>query len=223
VARRDHVFPIQLRSRPWSLRRGERSGSRRGPRRERASASSPCRRTAGSGWISSRSGCFRTSLRGRKQRRAARPRPGSSTTTGIVKEGAATNAWIVTEGRRAGDAAGRFRDPARHHADDGDGYRQGAGPFGRGARIFSVEEAKQAREAFITAATTLVMPVVRIDGVRRQRPSWVRGACAARCVFRCGGENTGLIARQYFAREGKKRADYFCRLKKSLRFLRWVH
>ena len=31
-------------------------------------------------------------------------------------------------------------------------------------RPFSVEEAKQAREAFITSATNFVMPVVRIDG-----------------------------------------------------------
>ncbi len=32
-------------------------------------------------------------------------------------------------------------------------------------RPFTVEEAKAAREAFITGAGTLVMPVVRIDGV----------------------------------------------------------
>jgi D-alanine transaminase len=32
-------------------------------------------------------------------------------------------------------------------------------------REFSVTEAKSAREAFISAATTLVMPVVAIDGV----------------------------------------------------------
>ena len=31
-------------------------------------------------------------------------------------------------------------------------------------RPFSVEEAKAAREAFITSATSLVMPVVEIDG-----------------------------------------------------------
>jgi D-alanine transaminase len=31
-------------------------------------------------------------------------------------------------------------------------------------RKFTVEEAKSAREAFITAASTIVMPVVRIDG-----------------------------------------------------------
>jgi len=31
-------------------------------------------------------------------------------------------------------------------------------------RQFTVEEAKSAREAFITSATNIVMPVVRIDG-----------------------------------------------------------
>ncbi len=31
-------------------------------------------------------------------------------------------------------------------------------------RPFTVEEAKAAREAFITSATNIVMPVVRIDG-----------------------------------------------------------
>ena len=31
-------------------------------------------------------------------------------------------------------------------------------------RVFSVEEAQAAREAFITSATNFVMPVVRIDG-----------------------------------------------------------
>jgi D-alanine transaminase len=31
-------------------------------------------------------------------------------------------------------------------------------------RYFTVEEAQQAREAFITSATTIVLPVVEIDG-----------------------------------------------------------
>ena len=31
-------------------------------------------------------------------------------------------------------------------------------------RPFTVAEAKQAREAFLTSATNIVMPVVRIDG-----------------------------------------------------------
>jgi D-alanine transaminase len=82
---------------------------------------------------------------------------------GMVKEGAATNAWIVT---MDGHLVTR---PAEH------GILRGVTRttlFDLASRLhlridereFSVEEAKTAREAFITAATTLVMPVVSIDG-----------------------------------------------------------
>jgi D-alanine transaminase len=82
---------------------------------------------------------------------------------GMVKEGAATNAWIVTM-----DGALVTR-PAEN------GILRGVTRttlFDLAARMklrieereFSVEEAKKARETFITAATTLVMPVVLIDG-----------------------------------------------------------
>jgi D-alanine transaminase len=82
---------------------------------------------------------------------------------GFVKEGAATNAWIVT---RDGVLVTR---PAEH------GILRGVTRttlFDLAARLnlkieereFSVEEAKAAREVFISAATTLVMPVVAIDG-----------------------------------------------------------
>ncbi len=84
-------------------------------------------------------------------------------TDGIVKEGAATNAWIVT---RDGVLVTR---PADH------GILRGitrttlfdvARSLGLTIeeRGFTVAEAKGAREAFITAATTVVMPVVAIDG-----------------------------------------------------------
>lgn len=82
---------------------------------------------------------------------------------GMVKEGAATNAWIVTM-----DGVLVTR-PAEH------GILRGVTRttlFDLAAKMnlrieereFSTEEAKKAREAFITAATTLVMPVVTIDG-----------------------------------------------------------
>ena len=82
---------------------------------------------------------------------------------GTVKEGASTNAWIVT---KDGSLVTR---PADH------GILRGitrttvidvAAKLGLKVeeRAFTVEEAKAAREAFITAATTLVMPVVAIDG-----------------------------------------------------------
>ncbi len=81
---------------------------------------------------------------------------------GFVKEGAATNAWIIT---RDGVIVTR---PAEH------GILRGVTRttlFDLAARLnlkieereFSVDEAKGAREAFISAATTLIMPVVRID------------------------------------------------------------
>ena len=42
-------------------------------------------------------------------------------------------------------------------------------------RAFSLEEAHAAREAFVTGATTLVMPVVAIDDrANRRRTAWPR-------------------------------------------------
>ncbi len=83
---------------------------------------------------------------------------------GIVKEGASTNAWIVT-----GDGVLVTR-PAEH------GILRGitrttlfevAAKLGLKIeeRGFTVAEARAAREVFITSATLTVMPVVAIDGV----------------------------------------------------------
>jgi D-alanine transaminase len=82
---------------------------------------------------------------------------------GFIKEGAATNVWIVSKDGRL------VTRPAEH------GILRGvtrttvidlAAKLGLSVeeRAFSVEEAKNAREVFITAATTLVMPVVKLDG-----------------------------------------------------------
>jgi D-alanine transaminase len=82
---------------------------------------------------------------------------------GTVKEGGSTNAWIVT---KDGTLVTR---PAEH------GILRGitrttlfevAQTLGLKIeeREFTVAEAKAAREAFITAATVVVMPVVNIDG-----------------------------------------------------------
>lgn len=82
---------------------------------------------------------------------------------GMVKEGGATNAWIVTTDgvlvTRPADE-GILRGITRTTAIDA------AKKLGLvlEERPFSVEEAKSAREAFVTAASTLVMPVVSIDG-----------------------------------------------------------
>jgi D-alanine transaminase len=80
-----------------------------------------------------------------------------------VKEGGSTNAWIVTpEGALVTRPAdfGILRGITRATVMDV------AKKLGLTVeeRPFSVEEAKAAREAFITSATSLVMPVVEIDG-----------------------------------------------------------
>ncbi|MER2607294.1 MAG: D-amino-acid transaminase [Siculibacillus sp.] len=81
---------------------------------------------------------------------------------GYVTEGSSTNAWIVdangtlvTRPAEFGILRGVTRTVLMKVAADL-GLRVEE-------RAFTVEEAKRAREAFVTAATTLVMPVVAID------------------------------------------------------------
>jgi len=82
---------------------------------------------------------------------------------GTVKEGAATNAWIVTKDghlvTRPADS-GILRGITRTTLMDV-AKKLGLKVEERG---FTVEEAKSAREAFMTAATTVIMPIVAIDG-----------------------------------------------------------
>jgi D-alanine transaminase len=82
---------------------------------------------------------------------------------GTVKEGGSSNAWIVTgDGRLVtrpaehGILRGITRTTLFEVAD-----RLGLTVEERG---FTVAEAKAAREAFISSATTIAMPVVEIDG-----------------------------------------------------------
>lgn len=81
---------------------------------------------------------------------------------GFVTEGASTNAWIVTADRRivtrpaeSGILRGITRTVVLEVAT--------ALGYPVEERYFTVAEAYDATEAFITAATTVVMPVVRID------------------------------------------------------------
>ena len=82
---------------------------------------------------------------------------------GLVTEGASANAWIVTaDGKlvtRHADHA-ILRGITRTVALDA-AKEQG---LSIEERPFSLDEAYAAREAFVTSATQLVMPVVRIDG-----------------------------------------------------------
>ncbi|MDI6026053.1 D-amino-acid transaminase [Corticibacterium sp. UT-5YL-CI-8] len=82
---------------------------------------------------------------------------------GDVTEGASTNAWIVTkDGVLVTRAAehGILRGVTRTTVLDV-AKQLGLQVEERG---FSVEEAKAAREAFLTSATSLVTPIVTIDG-----------------------------------------------------------
>lgn len=84
---------------------------------------------------------------------------------GFVTEGASTNAWIVDEAgvlRTRDTNANILRGVTRHQLLD-IAEREG---IEVSQRPFTVEEAKRAREAFITAASTFVMPVVAVDGAK---------------------------------------------------------
>jgi D-alanine transaminase len=105
---------------------------------------------------------------------------------GRVTEGASTNAWIVTDGNElvtrqadSGILAGITRQTLKSVA--------GKLQLKLVERPFTLTEAKKAREAFITSATSFVTPVVRIDGepvgsgkpgpvARRLREEYVRFA-----------------------------------------------
>lgn len=81
---------------------------------------------------------------------------------GYVTEGAASNAWILTNDnvlRTRPAQSGILRGVTRHvvmELCEAENIQYEEKPF-------SVEEALQAKEAFITAATNIVMPVVKIN------------------------------------------------------------
>ncbi len=81
---------------------------------------------------------------------------------GFVTEGAATNAWIVTA---KGELVTRPADGSILKGITRTTLIDVLGKRGMKLveRPFTVDEAKAAREAFTTAATMLVMPVVQID------------------------------------------------------------
>jgi D-alanine transaminase len=82
---------------------------------------------------------------------------------GKVTEGAATNAWIVS---KDGDLITRPADTGILRGITRTTLMDVAKKLGLKVveRGFSVEEAKSAREAIMTAATTVIMPIVAIDG-----------------------------------------------------------
>lgn len=84
-------------------------------------------------------------------------------TDGFVTEGASSNAWIVTA---AGDLVTRPADTSILRGVTRTTVQDVARALQLTVveRPFTVEEAKGAREAFITSASNIVMPVVEIDG-----------------------------------------------------------
>ena len=84
---------------------------------------------------------------------------------GLVTEGASSNAWIVdAEGRlrtrdiQANILRGVTRLTVMRLVEESG--------LAMEERAFTVEEAKSAREAFVTGAGSLVLPVVRVDGAK---------------------------------------------------------
>jgi len=82
---------------------------------------------------------------------------------GAVTEGASSNAWIVTQ---AGTIVTRAADDAILRGITRTVVLEAIKALGLAVdeRAFTLEEAYAAREAFVTAASQIVLPVVRIDG-----------------------------------------------------------
>ena len=115
---------------------------------------------------------------------------------GNITEGASTNAWIVTADNELvtrqtdnGILAGITRGTLKKIAGDLQ--------LKFVERPFTLAEAKKAKEAFITSATSFVTPVVKIDGDDgRRRQGRPDGAAAARgiCALRVRGRG-GHVSR----------------------------
>lgn len=82
---------------------------------------------------------------------------------GRVTEGSSSNAWIVTSG---GEIVTPPADAGVLRGVTRTGLIELARSLGRKVveRRFTVAEAQAAREAFLSSATTIVMPIVAIDG-----------------------------------------------------------
>jgi D-alanine transaminase len=111
---------------------------------------------------------------------------------GCITEGASTNAWIVT---KAGELVTRQTDCGILAGITRGTLKSIANTLQLKLveRPFSLAEAKQAREAFITSATSFVTPVIKIDGdpvgdgkpgptARRLREEYMRFADAGEAV-----------------------------------------
>ena len=164
VSRRDHAFPpagtapaIVVTARNLDLAGAEKMAARR--RRRHLGAGKPL----GSASISSRCRCCPTCWRSRRRASRAPAKPGSSIPKGRVTEGSSSNAWIVT---RDGKVVTRQADHGILKGITRTVVLEAIAAQGLKLeeRAFTLEEAYAAREAFITSASQIVLPVVKIDG-----------------------------------------------------------
>ena len=164
VARRDHVFPdpapppaVVVTARPSDPARGEAAAAE-----GIAVITLPDERWAR---VDIKSIGLLPNVLAKQRARAAGAREAWLVDRdGFVTEGGSSNAWIVTvDGVLVThpSASGILRGITRAAIFD----LAAAEGLAVAERQFTVAEAKAAREAFVTAASTLVMPVVRIDGV----------------------------------------------------------
>ena len=131
----------------------------------------------------------------------------------LASERGASEAWFVDSpghGHRRGgierldhqqgwsshNASARSFHPARHHKDTLIEIVAAEG-LKLEERKFSLEEVFAAREAFITGATTLIMPVVRIDG--REIGAGIPGLIASklRAIFHAAAARSRKPMRLY--------------------------
>ena len=197
VARRDHAFPDPaVAAERGRHRPGDRPRRRPRPRpAQGVGGDHRARDPLGAAATSRPSACCPTCW---PSRRRARPAPYEAwfvDELGLVTEGASTNAWIVDA-----DGALRTRDTQANILrgitrktllESGRASRADASRSGRSR----VEEAKEAREAFITGAGTLVLPVVSIDGATGgRRRARAGGETAAAALYRARRGATAVVS-----------------------------
>lgn len=109
-------------------------------------------------------GLLPNALAKREARRAGAAEVWFVDAAGLITEGGSTNAWIIDQNgvlRTRGDEANILRGVTRARVFDISAELQ----LPVEHRPFTIAEAQSAREAFFTAASAFVTPVIAIDGV----------------------------------------------------------
>ena len=143
--------------------RNARLRGQRGARRRTASRWSPCRTTAGAGVDIKSISLLPNVLAKQAAREQGAREAWFVDRDGRVTEGLLQQCLDRHRRRQGGHPGRRQRHPARHHPDVLIEAIEAQGLTFE-ERPFTVAEALAAREAFLTSASQIVMPVVRIDG-----------------------------------------------------------